>query len=253
MWAEQRNVRMGCSEQLITCRLWQPCSAALSLPGGQGFKLLVCFCSFLVMQCFSSLHVLACPVLLVGCRQVTLGVFCWGGLRWLPTALLWRAQHRLARGSLRLWAHCWELCSCTQLIHSPWAWRMGHRHGTACFIQWFKCCWPKEILWQILWFCCAVNQKAGRLFKYSSGLSVVQCPPVCEGKVSPWALTFCRGVRWQWKLVGGLGSCSLGMGFLVGIPELRDQLQKIAGPSKQTGAAYNCSSLRFFSFLYASF
>lgn len=53
--------------------------------------------------------------------------------------------------------------------------------------------------------------------------------------------------------MGGLGGCSFGTGFLVGVPELRDELQKIAGLSKQTVAAYNCSSLRFLSFLYASF
>lgn len=54
-------------------------------------------------------------------------------------------------------------------------------------------------------------------------------------------------------MVGGSGGCSFGTGFLVGVPELRDELQKIAGLSKQTVAAYNCSSLRFLSFLYASF
>lgn len=187
--AELTNLRMGCSEQLITCGLWQLCSAALSLPEGQGFKLRVCFCSFISLPalcclqgvgrwclCFMTLRtaVMVCA----GCPQPSFGVL----------SIAWPGVH------LHLWAQWWELLSCTELILSPWAQRIG-QHGTAHFIWQFKCCWPKEILWQILLFCCALNQKAGRLFRYISDILFSSGLPVahCEGKaleMSPCAFDF---------------------------------------------------------------
>lgn len=145
MWVQRWESAVD-SKQLITCWLWQPCSAALSFPRGQRFKLQVSFCSFLVFWCFSSLP---CLVLLTGHRwghTCVLGhsrVFCCGDFWWLEfiraceltlvlvVELYWTdlALGPAAEDRLQVWH---------SLFHSVW---------------WFKCCRPEEILH----FCCAVD------------------------------------------------------------------------------------------------
>ena len=83
--------------------------------------------------------------------------------------------------------------------------------------------------------CCGL--KAGRSSKprQSSELPVAHTVLLSSVgrilEVSPCALPFVEGSD---------GVCFLGTGVVVGVPELRDEPWEIAGPSKQTVAAYDC-------------